>query len=341
MPPVVPSLSVVIPVYNEPRWIGTVVRDLAIAVEESPFEQTELLIVDDGSDEATQAALADLSAPFSLRILRQANAGRFAARRAGVAAATGELVLLLDSRVSIAPGALAFVASEMERTGPCPVWNAHVNMDLSGNRYGRFWHVLESLAFRDYLRNPRTTSYGLEEFDRFPKGTTCFIAPRQWLLEAMDQFHSYYDDPKDANDDTPVIRALAARQRINISPGFACLYRPRDSLRPFVRHAFHRGGVFVDGYGRPGTRFFSVIIAFYPLSVLAVVLAARRPRSGLAVAAAAPVVGASACLALRGSRQDAAAVATAGPLWLGSFAAGMWRGLLLALGSYLRRGRAG
>jgi len=329
-------LSIVIPVYNEPQWIGPVVDDLVSAVSHAEFEDVELIIVDDGSDTSTQTALGSLSTPFPMRVLRQANSGRFAARRAGIEAANGELVLLLDARVSIAPDALEFVAARLNGTERLPIWNAHVNVDLHRNPFGRFWSVIEFLAFRDYLGNPRTTSYGLEDFDRYPKGTTCFLAPRELLLDAMSGFRSYYEDTRDANDDTPVIRSLAARQRINISPGFSCLYRPRNSWRPFVRHAYHRGVVFVDGYGRPGTRFFAVIVAFYPLSAISVALAVRHPRRALPAIATAPLAGAAAGLGLRRPRADTAALATVGPLWLCAFAAGMWRGLWLALRARLR-----
>ena len=53
-----PSLSVVIPVYNERRWIGTVVEDVVTAVRAAPFPDPEIVIVDDGSDEETRRALA-------------------------------------------------------------------------------------------------------------------------------------------------------------------------------------------------------------------------------------------------------------------------------------------
>ncbi len=58
-----------------------------------------------------------------------------------------------------------------------PVWNGHVHVHAD-NALGDFWRLLAELAWRDYFDNPRTTSFGLSEFDRFPKGTTCFLAPR-------------------------------------------------------------------------------------------------------------------------------------------------------------------
>lgn len=291
-----------------------------------------MIIVDDGSGPETQAAL---TAPFTMRVLHQANSGRFAARRAGIQAASGELILLLDSRVSIREDALAFVASELEAAGPLPIRTADVEPELRGNPVGRIWWVLQSLAWRDYIANPRTMNYGLADFDRYPKGTTCFLARRELLLEAMGQFESHFSDSRDANDDTLMIRTMAEPQPINISPGFSCLYRPRGSLVPFVRHAFHRGAVFIDGYGRPGARFFSVIAAFDPVSLIATVIALRRPRTGIGAAAAAPVAGAASGIVLKRSRPDSAALALVGVVWLLAYAAGMWRGLWLVVRGFL------
>lgn len=333
-----PPLSVVIPIYNEPRWIGTVVDDLATAVERSPFDATEVIIVDDGSGPETRAALHRLAPPFPLRVIHQPNSGRLAARRAGVEAASGDLVLLIDSRVSIRPDALAFVAERLQGEDGLPVWNAHVDIDLEGNPFARFWDVLTFWAFRDYLSDPRTTSYGLAEFDRFPKGMTCFLGPRDRVLAAMDGFRSRYADPREANDDTPIIRALAAEAPINISPGFSCLYRSRDSLSAFLRHAYHRGSVFVDGYGQPGTRYFPVIAAFYPASLLTLLVAARRPRRAATAAVAAPLAAGAAAVSARRSLKDGLAVSGLALPWLGAFAAGMWRGLWLALRTRAARG---
>ncbi len=326
-----PTLSIVTPVYNEPRWIGVTVADAAEALRRSSFDNPELIIVDDGSDEETQVAIEGLRTPFPLRVIRQENQGRLVARRTGVRAARGDLVLLLDARVSLRPDSLRFVFERLETEGTLPIWNGHCEIDLEGNPYARFWNVLTELAYRDYLANPHTTSYGIEQFDRYPKGTTCFLAPRETLLEAIESFDTRYADPRNANDDTSVIRLLAARQAINLSPGFACVYRSRDSLGPFLRHAFHRGGVFFDGWARAGGRFFGVIVAFYPLSALAVAVGLRRPRIALATVLATPVASAGAGAALGRSPADCGALGMLGLPWLCVYAAGMWRGLWLAL----------
>ena len=324
-----PSLSIVIPVYNDPKWIEATVADAVEAVRRSSFAEPEIVIVDDGSDAETQQVLARLQVPFPLRIIRQENQGRIGARRTGLRAARGTLALLLDARVSLQPDGLQFVAIAVELDRSLTVWNGHCETVLDGNPYARFWNVLTELAYRDYLSNPRTMSYDAEQFDRYPKGAGCFLAPREALLESIDNFDSRYTDPRNANDDTSVIRVLAERHSINISPGFACTYRSRDALMPFLRHAHHRGIVFVDGWARTGGRFFGAILAFYPLSALAVAVGLKRPKVGLCALALAPVGGVGVGIAWRRSGADCLALGSLGVPWLCFYGAGMWRGLWL------------
>jgi glycosyltransferase involved in cell wall biosynthesis len=326
----------VVPVRDEPRWIGVSVADAIAAQQGSPFDEAELVIVDDGSAEPTREAIAALEAPIPVRVLRQEALGRFEARRRGIEEARGDLVLLVDSRVSIRPDALAFVAAELDDNG-LPVWNAHVDVEVDGNPYARFWNVLTDLAFADYFSQPRTTSFGPAEFDRFPKGFTCFLAPRSELLRSIESFSSRFADLADANDDTVLIRDLAERQPINISPGFSCLYRGRAGLRAFMRHAHHRGKVFVDGFLRPRTRFLPALVAFYPLSLAIVVCAARRPRRAAAAVATLPVLAAAAAVGARRSPRDAGVVAALALPWAAAFGTGLWRGAAIAARASLPR----
>ncbi len=325
-----PTLSVVIPVYNEPTWIGTAVRDVELAIGNADFRDPEIVIIDDGSTDATPEALQALQTSVPLRVISQANAGRFEARRAGIDAARGEYVLLVDSRVSIAPDALAFVQGMAGGGEPPGTWNAHVHMELDGNPYARFWNVLTEASFARYFDDPRTTSFGLDDFDHFPKGTTCFLVGRAQMLRAMDEFRSHFADARNANDDTNLIRLLAAEERVNISPGFSCVYRSRNGLKPFLRHARHRGVVFVDGFLRPGTRFLPALIAFYPASIGIVAWAVRSIRRVVALPLALAGLFAALGVAKRRSPRDAVALALLGPPWLLAYGMGVWQGLGLA-----------
>jgi glycosyltransferase involved in cell wall biosynthesis len=323
-----PSLSIVIPVYKQPRLISRTIDDAALAVARSGFEQAEIVVV--VADRETREVLMGLDPPLPMRVLDEEHSGRFAARRQGVEAATGEVVLLLDSRISITPDSLRFVSDRIKDERDLPIWSAHFEFNVS-TPYGRFWSVVIPLVWRRYYAEPRTTSFGLEDYDHFAKATTCFLAPRLMLLEANDQFSTYFAETSNASDDTGLIRLLAARQPINVSPHFACIYTAHGTYRAFMANIFHRGKTIIDSYGRPGTRFFPLVFAFYPTSLLALIAALRRPRLALKAVAVSPLSFAAATMAVRRSCADAVTVAWVGPNWLAAMCAGLWTGLLLAL----------
>jgi glycosyltransferase involved in cell wall biosynthesis len=326
------SLSVVVPVFNEAPHLPQTIESLVAALAGSGFD-AELVLVDDGStDGSADVARASADGRVPIRVLTQSNRGRFAARRAGLSAASGDFVLFLDARVRVTPDALRFVRERLEGE---PVWNGHVHIEAE-NAFGVFWRLLAELAWRDYFDRPRTTSFGADDFDRYPKGTTCFLAPRPLLESAFERFRTRYSELRWANDDTPILRDVAARQRIGISPEFACLYAPRTSLARFFRHAIHRGAVFVDGHGRPESRFFSAVVAFFPVSAALLVAAVRRPVIA-PLAAVAPGVAAAAYGARAGrSREEIRALALVTPVYALGHGLGMWRGL-----GELVRGRLG
>jgi glycosyltransferase involved in cell wall biosynthesis len=318
------SLSVVMPVFNESRHLPGTIDALVAALEDSGFE-AELVLVDDGSSDGSgEVGRAAAEGRIPLRVLRQRNSGRFEARRRGLDSASGDYVLLLDARVRLAADALRFVRGRLD--GHERAWNGHVRIE-GENVFGIFWGLLAELAWRDYFDDPRTTSFGVGEFDRFPKGTTCFLAPRELLASAFARFDTRYADVRLANDDTPILRSLAAQQRIAISPRFACVYAPRSSLVGFLRHAFHRGIVFVDGHGTRESRFFPAVVAFFPVSAWLTVAAMRRPALvPLALATCGLAAGAYGFHARR-SRREIGTLLAVTPVYALGHGLGMWRGL--------------
>jgi glycosyltransferase involved in cell wall biosynthesis len=317
-----PSLSVVMPVHNEAADLPATIAALVAAVERGGYE-AELVLVDDGStDRSAEVAREAADRRMPLQLVSQANAGRFAARRAGIEAARAELVLLLDGRVRVTADALAFARARVE--GGERVWTGHVHVKTDGNLYGLFWH----------FRRPRTLSFGVDDFDRYPKGTTCFLAPRRLLVDAISAFRTRYADARHVNDDTPLIRWIAERERINVSPHFACEYRPRATLWRFVRHSFHRGVVFVDGHGRRESRFFPAVVAFYPTSVVLVLAAVRLPAIAGGTVGAVSLAAAGLGLARRRRVREVAALALLSPVYGLAHGAGMWRGLLMVAGRH-------
>lgn len=323
------SLSVVIPVHNEAEHLPRTIDALVEAIEQSDFE-AELVLVDDGStDRSAEVVRSTVSRRLPLTVLEQPNSGRFAARRSGLEAAKGDWVLLLDARVRLERTSLESVCkvlTERER-----VWNGHVQVETEGNPYGAFWDVLAKLAWREYFDHPRRASFASENFDHYPKGTGCFLAPREALLDAIAAFDSYYSNQRFVSDDTGLIRWLAERERIHITPEFACRYSPRTTLRSFLRQAVYRGSTFVDGHARPESRFFLPAVAFFPISVTLALLALRRPTIVPALAAATAVAAGGLAAAGGHPRFESVSFGLLAPVYAVAHGAGMWRGGLMLL----------
>jgi len=324
-----PTLSVVIPVHDEAAHLPTTVAALVAAVEESGF-LADVVVVDDGSSDGSAAvAQRALAGRLPLQVVTQPNRGRFEARRAGLERARGEHVLLLDGRVRVRPGSLAHV--ERRLAAGEVVWTADVRIDVGGNPFATFQNVLTEIAWRDYFERPRALSFDESDFDRYPKGTTCFFAPRELVVAAVHAFASRYADTRDANDDTPLLRWVSARERIHLSPDFGCEYTARGTLGSFLRHSVHRGTVFLDGHGRRESRFFPLAVASFPVTAGVALACLARPRSLRAVVLATSAGAAAIALRTRRSRSEVVTVAGLAPVWAAAFAVGLWRGLVLQL----------
>lgn len=94
------KLSVIIPCYNELGTIGKVVE----AVKASPVKDCEIIIVDDCSIDGTRELLKSKIEPHVNQVIYQPkNQGKGAALRTGIAAATGDIVIVQDADLEYDP----------------------------------------------------------------------------------------------------------------------------------------------------------------------------------------------------------------------------------------------
>ena len=114
-----PTLSVVIPFYNEEECIEPVCLEAMQTLETLQHEDWQLIMVDDGSSDETPQIMDRLAAgnPRFTALHLQPNSGQSAALEAGFAAATGELIATLDGDGQNDPGDLSRLLDERYRLG--------------------------------------------------------------------------------------------------------------------------------------------------------------------------------------------------------------------------------
>ena len=95
--------SVVIPTHNRSALVVATLKELA-RVRRDPA-LWEVVVVDDGSADDTEAVVQSWveSAPFSLRYVKQSNAGPAAARNRGASVARGDVLIFLDDDIEVQP----------------------------------------------------------------------------------------------------------------------------------------------------------------------------------------------------------------------------------------------
>ncbi|MCR5680733.1 MAG: glycosyltransferase [Prevotella sp.] len=102
------QLSIIVPVYNVEKFIRSCVESiLKQGLDETCFE---VIIVNDGTKDRSMEAIVDIiETHYNLHVITQENQGLSVARNTGLAQATGEYVMFVDSDDMLVPNSVQYL----------------------------------------------------------------------------------------------------------------------------------------------------------------------------------------------------------------------------------------
>ena len=105
-----PSVTIVIPAYNEEQVIEQCIRKALL----SEYPDFDIIVVDDGSTDDTYLKAASFSYHPLVTVLKQPNRGKAAALNAALDEAQSDILICIDADSQIAPDAVRLLAAHFE-----------------------------------------------------------------------------------------------------------------------------------------------------------------------------------------------------------------------------------
>jgi cellulose synthase/poly-beta-1,6-N-acetylglucosamine synthase-like glycosyltransferase/peptidoglycan/xylan/chitin deacetylase (PgdA/CDA1 family) len=140
-PSFAPPVSVIVPAYNEGVTVARTVRSIV----DSDYPDLEVVVVDDGSEDDTAAAVEALGLP-GVRVLRQPNAGKPAALNRGLRATRREIVVMADADTVFEPESMRRLVQAFADPGVGAV-SGNTKVGNRTGLLGRWQHIEYVLAF--------------------------------------------------------------------------------------------------------------------------------------------------------------------------------------------------
>jgi glycosyltransferase involved in cell wall biosynthesis len=181
------AIAVVIPYYNGSRFIE---RALASVAAQS-LPAAEVVVVNDGSTDAERAALDELQARYTFRIVDRGNRGQGAARNTGVVNSTADYICFLDQDDFYLPDHNATLAAAVPRDDAQFGW---VYADL--NRADARGKIEQERFIRERATHPKRDLADMIARDMFVLPSAALISRKAFeAIGGFDgQFSGYEDD---------------------------------------------------------------------------------------------------------------------------------------------------
>ena len=172
------DVSVVLPIYNEKGHLRTEIERIREALEASKYS-FELIVVDDGSNDGSEAELASI--PGIKLITHRRNSGSGAARRTGTTAARGRVVVWTDVDMTYPNNLIPELVDSMEGVDHVVGWRQTEEGTHKLLRTPAKW-IIRKLASYLSETDIKDLNSGLRAFRRdvamqyvheLPKGFSC------------------------------------------------------------------------------------------------------------------------------------------------------------------------
>jgi glycosyltransferase involved in cell wall biosynthesis len=279
-----PKISVVVCTFNGSKTIS---KNLE-ALSKLQYPNYEAIVVNDGSNDITEAVVREYVSKYGFRLITTENRGLSNARNTGLESATGEIVAYIDDDAYPDPQWLTYLANEFKRTNHVGIGGPNITAENDGpiadcvsNSPGNPVHVLISDTDAEHIAG-------------------CNMAFRRSVLKEIGGFDPQF---KIAGDDVDVCWTLQKRgHTLGFSPSAMVWHCRRNSIKSYLKqqlnygraesqlekkwpekynaagHISWRGRIYGNGFGKKislfGTRIYQGIWGTAPFQSL------YRPQNG-------------------------------------------------------------
>lgn len=238
----VPTVSAIIPAYNEEKYVGRVIESLLAA--DYPQEKLEVILVDDGSTDDT---LKNASAYTDdrVQVYHKENGGKYSALNYGLMHATGEVIVTIDADCIVGTDAIKQIVAPFQQDASVGAVAGDVRVLNRHNFVTRMQVAEYSIGINLFRRM-------FDWFGHVPVVPGCLGAFRRSALEAVNNY-----DPDTLTEDYDLtikllkagydVRASPARTYTEVPDTWHSLYRQRlrwyrGNLMTQLKH----GDIFLD-----------------------------------------------------------------------------------------------